>query len=207
MGPISYSKDHGPDLRQMIVRYWSRRRATGMLRNAAGAKSTTDPGNRSAAHFAIVCVVADCGTISAETVAELEAWQLLYILGVRKRGEAGAELVLDDAALANSTSSTISRASLTTSSFAEAVDSRPSISSLNFHACAAKQVVSSAWGAHLLGLPSPFVDSHAKMHPLNSQFVSGLLLCVRHIGRMRTRICPREGCVSYPPQVGSRSAL
>jgi transposase len=32
-----------------------------------------------------VCVVADRGMISAETIAELEARRLLYILGVRER--------------------------------------------------------------------------------------------------------------------------
>jgi len=42
-----------------------------------------------------VCVVADRGMISAETVAELEARRLPYILGVRERED---ELVLDDPA-------------------------------------------------------------------------------------------------------------
>ena len=35
--------------------------------------------------IARVCVVADRGMISAETMAELEARRLLYILGVRER--------------------------------------------------------------------------------------------------------------------------
>ena len=51
--------------------------------------------------FAIarMCVVADRGMISAETVAELEARRLLYILGVRERSDKLVrELVLDDAA-------------------------------------------------------------------------------------------------------------
>jgi transposase len=51
--------------------------------------------------FAIarVCVVADRGMISAETVAELEARRLLYILGVRERSDKLVrELVLDDPA-------------------------------------------------------------------------------------------------------------
>jgi len=51
--------------------------------------------------FAIarVCVVADRGMISAETVAELEARRLLYILGVRERSDKLVrELVLEDAA-------------------------------------------------------------------------------------------------------------
>jgi hypothetical protein len=49
--------------------------------------------------FAIarVCVVADGGMISAETMAELEARRLLYILGVRERSDKLVrELVLDD---------------------------------------------------------------------------------------------------------------
>jgi hypothetical protein len=51
--------------------------------------------------FAIarVCVVADRGMISAETMAELEARRLLYILGVRERTDKLVrELVLGDAA-------------------------------------------------------------------------------------------------------------
>jgi transposase len=51
--------------------------------------------------FAIarMCVVADRGMISAETVAELEARRLLYILGVRERSDKLVrELVLEDAA-------------------------------------------------------------------------------------------------------------
>jgi hypothetical protein len=46
-----------------------------------------------------VCVVADRGMISAETIAELEARLLLYILGVRERTDKlMRELVLDDPA-------------------------------------------------------------------------------------------------------------
>ena len=51
--------------------------------------------------FAItqVCVVADRGLISAETLAELEARDLLYILGVRERTDKLVqELVLEDPA-------------------------------------------------------------------------------------------------------------
>jgi hypothetical protein len=46
-----------------------------------------------------VCVVADRGMISAETIVELEAGRLLYILGVRERTDKLLrELVLDDPA-------------------------------------------------------------------------------------------------------------
>jgi transposase len=47
--------------------------------------------------IARVCVVADRGMITAQTVAELEARQLLYILGVRERSDKLVrELVLDN---------------------------------------------------------------------------------------------------------------
>ena len=46
-----------------------------------------------------VCVVADRGMISAETIAELEARKLLYVLGVRERTDKLVrDLVLDDPA-------------------------------------------------------------------------------------------------------------
>ena len=49
--------------------------------------------------IARVCVVADRGMISAETVAELEARRLRYILGVRERTDKLVrQLVLDDPA-------------------------------------------------------------------------------------------------------------
>jgi transposase len=49
--------------------------------------------------IARVCVVADRGMICAETMAELEARRLLYILGVRERSDKLVrELVLDDPA-------------------------------------------------------------------------------------------------------------
>ena len=57
--------------------------------------------DRLRARFTIarVCVVADRGLISADTLAELEARRLLYILGVRERSDKLVrELVLDDAA-------------------------------------------------------------------------------------------------------------
>ena len=46
-----------------------------------------------------VCVVADLGMIGAETIAELEARGLLYVLGVRERSDKlVCDLVLDDPA-------------------------------------------------------------------------------------------------------------
>jgi hypothetical protein len=106
LGRRGYSKDHRPDLRQMIL---------AVLLDGDGRPVCSEmwPGNtadvttllpvidRLQRRFAIarVCVVADRGMISAETMAELEARRLLYILGVRERTDKLVhELVLDDAA-------------------------------------------------------------------------------------------------------------
>jgi hypothetical protein len=86
-----YSKDHRPDLRQMIL---------AVLINGDGRPVCSEmwPGNtadvttlipvidrlRRRFDIARVCVVADRGMISAATMAELEARRLLYILGVRE---------------------------------------------------------------------------------------------------------------------------
>jgi hypothetical protein len=106
LGRHGYSKDHRPDLRQMIL-------AVVIDGDGRPVCSETWPGNtadvttlipvieRLRRRFAIarVCVVADRGLISAETLAELEARRLLYILGVRERTDKLVrELVLDDPA-------------------------------------------------------------------------------------------------------------
>src|SRR6516165_12837433 len=105
LGRHGYSKDHRPDLRQMIL---------AVLIDGDGHPVCSEmwPGNtadvttlipvieRLRRRFAIVrvCVVADRGMIAAETIAELEARKLLYILGVRERGDKLVrELVLNDA--------------------------------------------------------------------------------------------------------------
>ena len=105
LGQHGYSKDHRPDLRQMIL---------AVLIDGDGRPVCSEmwPGNtadvttlipvidRLRGRFAIarVCVVADRGMISAETVAELEARRLLYILGVRERSDKLVrDLVLGDA--------------------------------------------------------------------------------------------------------------
>ena len=105
LGRYSYSKDHRPDLRQMIL-------AVVIDGDGRPACSEMCPGNtadvttlipvidRLRARFTIarVCVVADRGLISADTLAELEARRLLYILGVRERSDKLVrELVLKDA--------------------------------------------------------------------------------------------------------------
>src|SRR5580700_5849838 len=104
LGQHGYSKDHRPDLRQMIL---------AVLLDGDGRPVCSEmwPGNtadvttlipvidrlRRRFDIARVCMVADRGMISAETIAELEARRLLYILGVRERTDKLVrELVLDD---------------------------------------------------------------------------------------------------------------
>jgi hypothetical protein len=92
MGERGYSKDHRPDLMQMIV---------GVVIDAEGRPVCSEmwPGNtadvsvlvpvidRLRSRFAIarVCVVADRGMISAATIAALEERGLEYVLGARER--------------------------------------------------------------------------------------------------------------------------
>lgn len=92
LGERGYSKDHRPDLLQMIV---------GVVIDAAGRPICSEmwPGNtadvsvlvpvmdRLRSRFAIgrVCVVADRGMISAPTIAALEERGLEYVLGARER--------------------------------------------------------------------------------------------------------------------------
>ena len=106
LGQYGYSKDHRPDLRQMIL-------AVLIDGDARPVCSEMWPGNtadvtalvpvieRLRRRFAIgrVCIVADRGMISAETIAALEARGLLYILGVRERTDKLVrDVVLADAA-------------------------------------------------------------------------------------------------------------
>jgi transposase len=92
LGERGYSKDHRPDLMQMIV---------GVVIDAAGQPVCSElwPGNtadvsvlvpvidRLRSRFAIgrVCVVADRGMICAPTIAALEERGLEYVLGARER--------------------------------------------------------------------------------------------------------------------------
>jgi hypothetical protein len=92
LGRRGFSKDHRPDLPQMILavildgdgrpvccEMWPG--------NTADVTSLVPVIERLRQRFAIerVCVVADRGMISAATLAEIEARGLLYILGVRER--------------------------------------------------------------------------------------------------------------------------
>jgi hypothetical protein len=95
LGRRGYSKDHRPDLNQMIV---------GLVMDQDGRPLCSElwPGNtadvttllpvvdRLRARFAVgrICIVADRGMISAETIAALEQRKLEYVLGVRERSSA-----------------------------------------------------------------------------------------------------------------------
>jgi hypothetical protein len=107
LGQLGVSKDHRPDLHQVVV---------GVVLDEAGRPicSETWPGNatdvksllpviaRLRDRFGIrhLCVVADRGMISGETIAELEARGIDYILGARERSTTEIrEVVLTDRAL------------------------------------------------------------------------------------------------------------
>jgi hypothetical protein len=95
LGRRGYSKDHRPDLNQMIV---------GLVMDQDGRPLCSElwPGNtadvttllpvvdRLRARFAVgrICIVADRGMISAQTIAALEQRKLEYVLGVRERSSA-----------------------------------------------------------------------------------------------------------------------
>ena len=106
LGRRGFSKDHRPDLNQMILAVLldgdGRPVCTEMWPgNTADAGSLIPVVDRLRKRFSVrrVCVVADRGMISAETIAELEARGLLYILGVRERTDKLVrDLVLDDPA-------------------------------------------------------------------------------------------------------------
>src|SRR5712664_444598 len=95
LGRRGHSKDHRPDLNQMIV---------GLVMDQDGRPLCSErwPGNtadvttllpvvdRLRARFGVgrICVVADRGMISAATIAALEERKLEYVLGVRERSSA-----------------------------------------------------------------------------------------------------------------------
>ena len=106
LGRRGFSKDHRPDLNQMILAVLiagdGRPVCTEMWPgNTADVGSLIPAIDRLQRRFRInrVCIVADRGMISAETIAELEARGLLYVLGVRERADKLVQdLVLDDPA-------------------------------------------------------------------------------------------------------------
>jgi transposase len=101
IGQRGHSKDHRPDLKQMVV---------GMVLdpdgnpvcselwpgNTADVKSLVPIVDRLKSRFGIgsVCIVADRGMISAETLAEVEKRAWNYILGVRMRSSKEARTVV-----------------------------------------------------------------------------------------------------------------
>ena len=105
LGERGFSKDHRPDLMQMIL---------ALVIDAAGLPICTEmwPGNtadvtalipiidRLRSRFGIgrVCIVADRGMISASTIEALEKRRLEYVLGARERSDKLVRsLVLDNA--------------------------------------------------------------------------------------------------------------
>ena len=106
LGAHGYSKDHRPDLKQMVLAVVidgaGRPICTEMLAgNSADVTVLVPVIDRLRRRFAIrrVCVVADRGMISAATVAALEARELEYVLGARERSSRVVrEVVLNDEA-------------------------------------------------------------------------------------------------------------
>jgi Transposase DDE domain len=106
IGQYGYSKDHRPDLRQLILAVLidgdGRPVCSEMWPgNTADVTSLVPVIERLRRRFAIgrVCIVADRGMISAEPIASLEARDLLYLLGVRERTDKLVrDVVLNDAA-------------------------------------------------------------------------------------------------------------
>ncbi|HYZ41316.1 MAG TPA: IS1634 family transposase [Stellaceae bacterium] len=104
LGRRGHSKDYRPDLNQMIV---------GLVMDQDGRPLCSElwPGNtadvttllpvvdRLRARFGVgrICIVADRGMISAQTIASLEDRKLEYVLGVRERSSAEVRrTVIDD---------------------------------------------------------------------------------------------------------------
>ena len=101
IGKRGHSKDHRPDLKQMVV---------GMVLDEKGNPVCSElwPGNtadvkslvpiverlKTRFHLGEVCIVADRGMISAETLAEVEKRKWKYILGVRMRSSTEAKQVV-----------------------------------------------------------------------------------------------------------------
>ena len=106
LGRHGYSKDHRPDLPQMILAVLvdgdGRPVCSEMWPGNTADVSTLIPViDRLRERFAIgrICVVADRGMISTETIAEIEARELLYLLGTRERTDKVVrDLVLADTA-------------------------------------------------------------------------------------------------------------
>ncbi len=106
LGRHGYSKDHRPDLRQMILAVVLDGEGQPVCSemwpgNTADVTSLLPVIERLRRRFAIgrVCVVADRGMISSDTLAALEAAGLRYIIGARERTDTAVrDVVLADTA-------------------------------------------------------------------------------------------------------------
>ena len=92
IGQRGHSKDHRPDLKQMVVGMVLDQNGNPLCTelwpgNTADVKSLVPIVERLKKRFGIgsVCIVADRGMISAATLAEVEKREWKYILGVRMR--------------------------------------------------------------------------------------------------------------------------
>ena len=101
IGQHGHSKDHRPDLKQMVVGIVLDRNGNPVCSelwpgNTADVKSLVPIVERLQKRFGIgsVCIVADRGMISAETLAEVELRKWQYILGVRMRSSSEARAVV-----------------------------------------------------------------------------------------------------------------
>jgi hypothetical protein len=99
IGQRGHSKDHRPDLKQMVVGMVLDRNGNPVCSelwpgDTADVKSLVPIVERLKSRFGIgsVCIVADRGMISAETLAEVEKREWQYILGVRMAGQRGTDL-------------------------------------------------------------------------------------------------------------------
>ena len=101
IGQHGHSKDHRPDLKQMVVGMVLDRKGNPVCSelwpgNTADVKSLVPIVERLQSRFGIgsVSIVADRGMISAETLAEVERGKWSYILGVRMRSSTEARAVV-----------------------------------------------------------------------------------------------------------------
>jgi transposase len=101
IGQRGHSKDHRPDLKQMVVGMVLDQNGNPICSelwpgNTADVKTLVPIVERLKGRFGIgsVCIVADRGMISAETLAEVELREWQYILGVRMRSSTEAKAVV-----------------------------------------------------------------------------------------------------------------
>ena len=101
IGQRGHSKDHRPDLKQMVVGMVLDQKGNPVCSelwpgNTADVKSLVPLVERLRTRFGIgsVCIVADRGMISAATLAEVEKRGWKYILGVRMRSSTEAKAVV-----------------------------------------------------------------------------------------------------------------